>query len=143
MESEDTGMKFFYAFMDLLLLNVAVVIVYSLSPAFSQLNLSDKNLYYLHANISEIIAYALYSKRNYYFRDLYKNRVKYLSKRMLLFIVILFLLAQIFLHKKFSYLFLFEYTVLFYILKLVAFYFIYKFFKYRRRKGHFVHRAVI
>lgn len=143
MESEDTGLKFFYVFLDLLLLNLAVVVVYTFCPGFSHLNPEDRNLYYLHANISEIIAYALYSKRNYYFRDLFKNRVKYLSKRMLLFIVILFLLAQIFLHKSFSYLFLFEYTVLFYILKLIGFYFIYKFFKYRRRKGYFVHRAVV
>lgn len=106
MDSDDVGMKFMYAILDVVLLNLAIAIIFSLSPVFAELNLSDKSLLYLHANISELIAYSLYSKRNYFFRDRFLNRVKYLSYRMIIFIITLFILAEIFLHKPIPYFFL-------------------------------------
>lgn len=143
MDSDEVGLKFMYAILDVVLLNVAIAIVFSLSPVFTQLNLHDIGLLYLHGNISELIAYSLYSKRNYYFRDRFVNRIKYLSYRMIIFIIALLILAQIFLHKPTPYLFLLKYTALFYAIKLIAFYLIYEIYKYRRKKGLSVHRVLI
>lgn len=143
MKSDDFSMKFVYLTFDLVLLNVAITIVYSLNPALELLNTSDRILYYLYANIAEIIAYSVYSKRNYYFRDRFRNRMKHISKRMTLFAVILYILAQILLPSDYSNRILIEYTILFYGLKLISFYFIYKFLRLRRQKGYSIHRVII
>ncbi len=143
MDPDEVGMKFMHSILDLILLNIAVFIIYSLSPVSAELELHDKSLFFLHANISEIIAYVLYSKRNYYFRDRFMHRVKYLNIQILFFIVALFLLAQIFLHKPICYTFLLKYIVLFYVLKLIAFYLIYRIYKRLRKKGHSIHRVLI
>ncbi len=143
MDTDEVGMKFVYAIVDLILLNAAIAIVYSMSPVFAELSLPDRNLIYLHGNISELIAYSLYSKRNYYFRDRYANRVKALNYRMAIFVLTLFILAQIFLHKPISYLFLLKYSAFFYVLKLLVLYLLYRFFRYRRKKGYSIHRVLI
>jgi len=143
MDTDEVGIKFVYAIVDLILLNTAIAIVYSMSPVFAEISLPDRNLIFLHGNISEIIAYTLYSKRNYYFRDRYAYRVKALNYKMAIFVITLFILAQIFLHKPISYLLLLKYSALFYILKLIVLYLLYKFFRYRRKKGYSIHRVLI
>ncbi len=143
MNSDEVGIKFLYAILNLTLLNLALGIVYFLNPVFAELSLPDKSLYFLHANFSQLLAYALYSKRNYYFRDRYVNKVKALTYRLIVFAITLFITAEIFLHKPISFQFLFKYTLLFFTLQLISYYLIYKIYSYRRKKGLSTHRVVI
>jgi len=143
MESDNTVVKFFFLLFDLLLLNMAVAIVINTRLQLINLDLSQSNLYYLHANISEIIAYTLYSKRNYFFSDKYYNRWRIFNIRFSILLVTLFLLAELFLPNNYQPILLIEYVALFYILKVTIFYFIYKFLKFRYKKGISNQRVVI
>jgi len=143
MNSNETDLKFLYLFFDLIILNVSVAIVFAITPFIKELNIRDISLYLLHANLSGIITYTLFSRRNLYLHDDFLNRIKRINKRIMIFIIVSFLLAQIFLPRTFSRLFLFEYTAVFYVGKLIFYYSLYTYLKYRRSKGFYVHRVLI
>lgn len=139
MHPENKGLRFTFLILDLFLLFIAITIIMYFYPS-AKLN---QNLYFLHAAISEIIAYTLYTKRNYYFSDNYKSRVKHISLRMIVFVLVLIVLAQVFLPDIYSFKFLFLYVGLFYMLKVSVFYFLYQFFSYERKKGRLLRNVVI
>src|SRR5690554_3713094 len=107
MQPENKGLRFLFLILDLSLLFVAI---FMLSYFNSTISKADQNLYLLHAAIAEIIAYTLYSKRNYYFLDNFKSRLKHISIRMIMFVLILFVLARPFLPDNYSLQFLFQYV---------------------------------
>ncbi len=113
------------------------------SPMYNYMDLPGRNLYILHANISELLAYILYSRQNYFFTDSYTERVKSFSIRFLILLPILFLLAELFLPDGYHKGFLLEYTAFFYVLKVVVFYFLYRFQQFRYKKGYAHHRVAI
>lgn len=143
MEPDNSGVKVFYLFFDLLLLNTAVLMVIYFSPMRDYLDLTLKNTYFLHANISELIAYSLYSKRNYFFTDKFSDRLRITSIRFLVLLIALYSLAEVFLPKGYDKGFLLEYTAIFYIIKVVVFYLIYKTEQYRFRNGYAHFRVAI
>ena len=140
MQPENKGLRFLFLIFDLSLLFIAIYIV---SYFNSNVVSSDKNLYMLHAAIAEIIAYTLYSKRSYYFLDNYKSRLRHVSLRMIVFVLILLILAHPFLPNNYSVQFLMQYVGLFYLLKITAFYVLYKYLNYARSKGKFLRNIVI
>ena len=105
MQPENKGLRFLFLILDLALLFVAIFTIMYFNPIISV----NQNLYLLHAAIAEIIAYTLYSKRNYYFSDNYKSRLKHISLRMVVFVIGLLILAQVFLPNNYSLQFLFQY----------------------------------
>ena len=117
--------------------------VYYYSPIFDYVDLPQRKLYILHANICELWAYIIYSKQSYYYTDSYTERVKAFSTRFLILLPILFLLAEFFLPEGYHKGFLLEYTGIFYLLKVVIFYFVYKLQKFRYKKGYAHHRVAI
>ncbi|ULB36082.1 MULTISPECIES: exopolysaccharide biosynthesis polyprenyl glycosylphosphotransferase [Proteiniphilum] len=137
------GVKLFFLLFDLLLLNLSVFMVYHFSPIYEYIDLPGRDLYFLHANICELFAYVLYSKRNYFFTDKYLYRVKAFSIRFIILLITIFLLAEIFLPKDYYRGFLLEYVAFFYILKVVVFYFIYKYHQFRYKKGYTYYRVAI
>lgn len=143
MDANHSGVRFFFLLFDLLLLNISAYMVFNNSPMYDYVDLPGRNLYILHANVSELLAYILYSKRNYYFTDRYSDRVKALSIRFLVLIIILFLLAEIFLPAGYHKGFLLEYTAFFFVLKVIVFYFIYKAHRYRYQNGYGNNRVAI
>lgn len=143
MDANHSGVRFFFLLFDLLLLNISVYMVYFNSPMYDYVDLPGRNLYILHANISELFAYILYSKRNYFFTDRYTDRVKAFSVRFIILLITLFLLAEIFLPKGYHKGFLLEYTAFFFVLKVIVFYFIYKAHQYRYKNGIAYNRVAI
>lgn len=143
MDSENTGIKFFYLIFDLFLLNISVYMVYYNSPMYNYVDLPGRDLYILHANISELFAYIIYSKKKYYFTDYYTERVKAFSNRFIILLITLFLLAEIFLPTGYHKSFLVEYTGFFFVMKVIVFYFVYKFHQYRYKKGYAHNRVAI
>ncbi len=97
----------------------------------------------MHANISEIIAYILYGKRNFFFTDKYRYRLRIISIRFIILIVTLYALGEIFLPKDYYRIFLLEYVAFFYIFKVTIFYFIYQLHRFRHVKGYSLNRVVI
>ncbi len=139
MQPENKGLRFLFLILDITLLFVAVFAIMYFNPITSV----NQNLYLLHAAIAEIIAYTLYSKRNYYFSDNYRSRVKHITLRMGVFVFFLLILAQVFLPENYSLRFLLQYVGLFYILKITVFYILYKYLSYVRKKGKFQRNVVI
>lgn len=93
--------------------------------------------------MAEVITYSVFSRRNLYLHDYFSNRVKRITYRVIIFIIISFIIAQFFLPLNFSHLFLIQCAALFYIGKLVFYYFLYTYLKLRRAKGFYVHRVLI
>lgn len=143
MKSNETELKFLFLAFDLFILNLAIIILYTISPGFKDLNMHDTSLYFLHANMSGVITYSVFSRRNLYLHDDFANRVKRITNRILIFLVILFILAELFLPRTYSRIFLLEYTALFYIGKLIFYFSLYSYLKFRRTKGFYVHRILI
>jgi len=143
MNSTEADLRFLYIFIELIILNVAIAIVFSVTPFIKELNIHDISLYLLHANMSGVVTYSLFSRRNLYLHDDFSNRVKRINSRILIFIAVTFILAHLFLPRNFSRWFLIEYISLFYVGKLTFYYFLYKYLKFRRTKGFYVDRVLI
>ena len=139
MYPENKGLKFFFHILDLSILFVAIFII----SYFGQISKLDKNLYLLHAALADIIAYLLYSKRNYYFLVNYSSKVKHVAYRIIVFVLVLILLAKPILPDDFTFQILFQYLGVFYVLKTAVFYIIYQYLSYGRNKGRFLHNIVI
>ena len=143
MKSNETELKYLYLIFDLIILNIAIAVMYPLSPILRELNIHDESLYLLLLNMSAVITYSVFSTRNLYLHDDFSNRIKRISNRILIFMAILFILAHLFLPANLSHLFLLECAALFYFGKIIFYYFLYSYLKFRRAKGFFVHRVLI
>ena len=125
MNTNENDLKFLYLFFDLIILNISVALIFAMTSFIEELNIHDISLYLLHANLSGIITYTVFSRRNLYLHDDFINRTKRINKRILIFIVVSLLLAQIFLPRTFSRIFLLEYIAVFYVGKLIFYYCLY------------------
>jgi len=143
MESNETELKFLYLAFDLIILNVAIAIIIAVNPIYWEMDIYNRSLYLLHANMSGAITYLVFTTKNLYLHDVFSNRVKRISKRMMIFVIISFIFAQLFLPVGYLKLFIVEYTLLFYVGKLVFYLMLYRYLQYGRTKGYFVHRALI
>jgi len=143
MKSNETELRFLYLAIDLIIMNVAVLIMFSIYRNFNELNIPDKTLYLLLLNLSDVITYSVFSRRNLYLHDDFSNRITRITNRTLIFILVSFIIAHLFLPGNFSHLFLMECAAVFYLGKLVFYYFLYSYLRFRRAKGFFVHRVFI
>lgn len=143
MHTNETELRFLYMTFDLIILNLAIAILFSISPFYWDLDIHDKSLYLLHANMSGVITYLVFSKRNLYLHDDFSNRIIRITKRILIFLVVAFGLAQLFLPKNYLNFLILEYTSIFYVGKLLFYFLLYRYLKFRRSKGFFVNKALI
>ena len=143
MKSQETELKLFYLAIDLIIMNISILFIFSIYNNFNQLNIPDKSIYLLLLNLSEVISYSVFSRRNLYLHDYFSNRLSRITNRTLIFILVTFILAHIILPGNFSHLFLFECAVLFYIGKVFFYFLLYSYLKFRRSKGFYVHRVFI
>ena len=143
MESNETELKFLYVIFDLIILDIAIAILFAINPNLLELSVDDKGLYYLHANLSWIITYSFFSNKNLYLHDEFSNRVKRISKRIPVFILISILLAKWILPGNFSYLFIVECGFMFFMGKMTFYFVLYRYLKYRRAKGYYTHKVLI
>lgn len=143
MKSNETELRFLYLAFDLIILNIAIGLMYSISHVFRDLDPHEKSLYLLLFNMAEVITYSVFSRRNLYLHDSFTNRVKRITNRILIFGLVLFVLAHLFLPPNFSNFYLIKCTALFYVGKLLFYFFLYGYLKIRRKNGYFIHRVLI
>ncbi|NLZ94224.1 MAG: exopolysaccharide biosynthesis polyprenyl glycosylphosphotransferase [Bacteroidales bacterium] len=139
MQPDNKGLKLLFLLLDISLLFVAIFIISYFNPIIK----SNLNLYLLHGAVAEMVAYVVYSKRTHYFLDNFRSRIKHISLRMFVFVLVLFIGAQLFLPSSYSSQLLLKYAGLFYVLKISVFYILYKFLDYNRRNGKFLRNIVI
>jgi len=143
MKSQETELRFLYLVIDLIIMNISILFIFSIYSNLNQVYIPEKIINILLLNLSEVVTYTAFTKRNLYLHDYFSNRVIRITNRTLIFIIISFILAQLFLPGNFSHLFLLECAALFYIGKLVFYYFLYSYLRFRRSKGFYVHRVFI
>jgi len=143
MKSQETELKIFYLAIDLIILNISILFIFSINNDYHQLNISDKSVYLLLLNLSEVIAYSVFSRRNLFLHDYFSNRVSRITNRTFIFILVAFILAHLILPGDISNLFLVECSFLFYVGKVSFYYLLYSYLKFRRSKGFYVHRVFI
>ena len=139
MEAKNKGIRLLLLVVNLSLLYITIITINSLNP-IGKLN---QHIYLLLAAIAEIITYIFYSKKSDYFQDSYKNCVKNISYRMIVFVLILFVLARYFSPENYSYQILLQYAGLFYILKITIVYIFIKFLTHKRKNGHYLRNIAI
>jgi Undecaprenyl-phosphate glucose phosphotransferase len=135
MRSSENDLLFIYLTIDLVILNLAILFTGWVSFYLFDRSSLEMSIYLLHGNLSWVLTYFIFAKRNLYLRDGYLNRVWRISKRILVFLVVSSVLAFIAMPKSYSRTFFLEYTLLFYVGKLIFYRFLYSFMKYKRKKG--------
>ncbi|MFA5046393.1 MAG: undecaprenyl-phosphate glucose phosphotransferase [Paludibacter sp.] len=146
MRSKDTELLFIYLFFDLCILNFSIIFLDWLDPSVSLWDYNDLvhyANYLLHANLSWILTYLILSKRNLHLRDGFLNRLKRITQRISIFVIISLILESLVMRPTFSNRFLLEYTMLFYVTKLVFYWFLYSYLDFKRKKGFHTDRALI
>ena len=123
MKSNENELRYLYLAYDLIILNLVLLMIHSISSMLSGLNMHDRSLYVLLLNISAVITYSVFSTRNLYLHDDFSNRVKRITNRMIIFVAVVLVLSQLFLPDGFSYSFLLKCAALFYVGKLIFYYF--------------------
>ena len=141
MTPKEKSLTLLYLFIDLCLLNVSLVVASFLH--FQTFSNAENSEYYWLMNISWIFAYFLYQKKNLFLRDGFPNRVKRQFYRFGVYFSIASLIIVAFKFEDLSREVFFGTNLLFFILKFITFYFLYRFLAYRRRKGRNVLRALI
>jgi len=144
MKSRETELMILYLLTDLIILNLSIFVIVSISDVMTFRDYHVLSSYMLHANLSWVITYFILSKNNLFLRDGYFNRVKRITYRVFNFVVVALVLAYLFMPRTtYSRLFLLEYSALFYIGKLGYYYFLYRYLTLLREKGIHVNRAII
>ncbi|MDD4969976.1 MAG: undecaprenyl-phosphate glucose phosphotransferase [Paludibacter sp.] len=144
MKSRESELIMLYLISDLIILNLSVILIASVFPVVNLHDYYNFSTYLLHANLSWIITYFVFSKKNLFLRDGYINRVKRITNRIFVFIIVALVLAYLFMPRTtYSRIFLLEYTLLFYIGKLIYYYLLYRYLKAMREKGIHVNRVII
>ena len=144
MKSRETKLMILYLLTDLIILNLSIFAIVSISDVMTFRDYHVLSSYMLHANLSWVITYFTLSKNNLFLRDGYFNRVKRITYRVFNFVVVALVLAYLFMPRTtYSRLFLLEYSALFYIGKLGYYYFLYRYLTLLREKGIHVNRAII
>lgn len=142
MKTREAELSYYYLFFDLIILNLALITMALVSTRVST-DKHEMSLYILQANLSWIITYFVFSKKNLYLRDGYINRFIRITKRTFWFFGVLIVVGFVLLPKNYSRIFLIEYSALFYGVKLIFYYFLYKYLKIKRANGKHVNKALI
>lgn len=132
MKSRETELFIFYLTIDLLLLNAAMLLVAWLDLNISVRNYRFMGVYILHANLSWIVAYMIFTKKNLFLRDNFLNRLLRITKRQIIFYIVAAVLAIFFIPGTFLKIFFLKYTLLFYLGKVIFYWAFYYFLKIRR-----------
>lgn len=143
MKTRGKELLFLYLILDLIILNS---VIYLMSYYSTNANKSDEyliGLYYLNANLSWIITYFTFAKKNLYLREGFSNRAWSISRRMLIYMAISTMLAFLFLPHTYSRVFLVQYSIVFYISILLFYWLLYYYLKFKREKGRHTNRVII
>lgn len=143
MKSRETELGFLYLFFDIIILNIAILLMGLLSFNVSLPGIRETGLYFLHGNLSVILTYLVFTKSNLYLSDSFRTRIGRITKQTFIFLVILLLISFLLIQHHYTRWFLFGYTALFFAGKLLFYWLLYKYLKIKRQKGINTKRALI
>jgi len=132
MKSRETELLVLYLAIDLVLLNASLIIMAWLSLDISARDYRTMSIYLLHGNMSWIISYLIFSKKNLFLHDSIVHRLVRITKRQLVFYLVAAVVAFVLVPGSFFRTFFFQYTLLFYFGKIIFYSFFYLYLKRRR-----------
>ena len=132
MKSREKELLFLYLFFDLAILNSTIVLTSFLSFGITTWDFKQVSVYLLHANLSWITTYFIFSKKNLLVRDSNFDKIWRISKRMFAFILVSAAIASVIMPKTASRSFVVEYIAVFYFTLLLFYFVLYKIVKFRR-----------
>lgn len=135
MKSRETELLVLYLAIDLVLLNATLAITAWLSLDISARDYRTMSIYILHGNLSWIVSYLIFSKKNLFLRDSILHRLMRITKRQLVFYIVAGTVAFGFIPGSFFRTFFFQYTLLFFAAKVIFYSVFYLYLKYRRRNS--------
>ena len=89
---------------------------------------------FLHFNICWVITYIAFSKNIFLHKD-FSNRIYRITKRMLIYILMIIVTTVLFLPKYFLMRYFIEFATIFYIGEIGSYFIIFKYLKYKRKIG--------
>lgn len=143
MRLRESELLLIYLIFDLTVLNISLFLTVILFP---QIDLSDHvqySFYFLHANLAWVITYFVFSKKNLYLRDDFRNRVQRITHRTSIFLIVSVVLGFIVFPSLYLTKYLIVYTLFFYGGKIIFYWFLYQYLKFNRSKGYDVQRTAI
>uniref|UniRef100_UPI0032167492 exopolysaccharide biosynthesis polyprenyl glycosylphosphotransferase n=1 Tax=uncultured Draconibacterium sp. TaxID=1573823 RepID=UPI0032167492 len=143
MKSRETELLYIYLAFDLFLLNAALLFIAWIDLEIAVKDYHLMSYYILHGNLSWIITYVVFSKKNLFLRDNFVHRMWRITKRMVIFIIVAGAIAHTFIIDHMSSHFFFKYCLLLYILKIGAYWVLYSYLKFKRSKQIHTIRAAI
>lgn len=135
MNTTENDLIVIYLTIDLAILNISIFLTAWLSLILFSVDIPNLSPYLLNANLSWILTYMIFAKRNLFLRDGYINRVWRISKRTVIFLIISSVLIVLTKADHFSRSFLIYITLLFYVGKLIFYRILYSYMKYKRRNN--------
>lgn len=143
MKSREIELSFIYLFFDLIILNIAILTMGYFIYSVSLRDFREISMDLFQGNLSVIITYLIFAKSNQYLSDGFKAQILRISKQTLIFLIISVMIFYILIPDRYSRLFLMQYTALFYAVKLLFYWLLYKFLKINHHKGFNTKSAII
>ena len=141
MNAREKGLLLIYLFIDLLMVNLSVGIVYIFKPGLIGWEVFKQVL--LLFTLSWLLSLFIYRRRNIFLRDGFPNRVRRGTTRFFIFVAISAFIIVVFEHSDIPRSFFIISSFLFLVLNLVFYYFVYTFLGILRRRGKHVRKVVI
>lgn len=135
MKSREVELTYLYLIFDLCVLNFAILLIGWWEVDIHVRDFNQLWVYILHSNLSWFITYFVFTKRNLFLRDNYRSRVLRVTKRQLVFYLVSASVLGIMATPNFNMKYFVYYSLVFYGIRIVTYYFVYKYLKYKRSKG--------
>jgi Undecaprenyl-phosphate glucose phosphotransferase len=132
---------FLYLLLDLFVLNYAFIATEQLIDI--SFNPYERSLYLLNANLSWVIAYLIYPKRNFFIRRQFLDPVTRITKRLLIFTAASLIIESVAFPEIYFRRFSLINLILFYTGEILVYWLIYLVMRYRRQIGLNTSRALI
>jgi len=143
MKSQETELLIIDLFFDLCILNLTILVTGWLSPLISLWDYLDMAVYLMLANLSCVISYIFFSKKNLFLRDGFRSRFNRITKRTIMFLLISGLIGFLLMPSGYLRSFLIEFTLVFYASKLIFYWGLYHLMLLSRYKDIHTNRAII
>jgi len=143
MKSSETELAFLYLLFDIILLNIAILLMGWFRLSISVFDFRELSMYLLQGNLSCILTYFIFTKTNLYLKNGFVTRITRISKQTFIFLVVSVVISSFIVPGNFSRLFLLEYSVLFYGIKLLFYFSLFKYVQIKRQRGLNTKNSVI
>jgi len=143
MKSNEFELAFLYLLFDIIILNASMLFMGWFNLNASSVDICQISVSLLLGNLSCLVTYFIYNKKNLHLNNGFIPQISRISKQSFIFIVVLFAISFLINPELYSWKFLFKYSVLFYMSKLVFYKLLYIYLKTKRQRGIDTQHAIV